>query len=309
MRFRRWLGGLALSALTSAGCLGSCGGDPQLAEKKTDQWRAVVRCESARNVLPPGGGLGRQAAFSARVVFLVEGVGERRARTVVPGGMMDDDDQTKLDASCRRLRATIETRESADGTVFAASLEGQQESSVILRAPNGAVFASPLRHPGEASRAAQTHPAPLSAAIAMITDGTLRDAAGSAVFDAIDDAVVRANQQVFLRASEQCNAPTWLVERLVRLAPDETARRLFEPTYVRGSCSRSRLALEGPPTDVVAPLVRAWIEARAQSAEPWPAGIERYAEEHSITLGPRGADGGADSATATATGVDSGVRR
>lgn len=274
---------LGTSVMALTGCIGSCGGDPVLAEKKSEQWNATVRCESLRNVIAPtvGGAGTRPAAYSARVLFVVEAAGGRRVHTIVPGGLMDDDDQPKLDATCRRLRATIELRESAEGTVFAASIEGQSQSAVILRSANGALFASPMQHPGAASAAAQTHPAPMAAAVAMLTDGTLKDAAGSAVFDAIDDGALTAHRTEFLQAAERCNAPTWLVDRLLRQAPDETADRLFEATYVRSSCSRSRIAFEDGPRDLAGPRVRRWIDAHAGLTE-WPAGIERYADEHSI---------------------------
>jgi hypothetical protein len=305
----RWrIEALGAHALALAGCVGSCGGSPVLAEKRREQWSATVRCESLRNVIAPTmGGVTRMPAYSARVLFVVEASGGRRVHTIVPGGLMDDDDQRKLDATCSRLRATIEHRESAEGTVFAASIEGQSQSAVILRAPNGALFASPMHHPGVASAAAQTHPTPLASAVAMLTDGTLKDAAGSAVFDAIDDGALSANRPAFLQAAERCNAPTWLVAQLLRQSPDETADRLFEATYVRASCSRSRLAFEDGARDLAGPRVRRWIDDNHAAVE-WPAGIERYAEEHSIRHGAAIAvDGGAtdaassDSAT-TATG-------
>ncbi len=283
-----------------------------LAEKKSERWTATVRCESARNVIVGGAAGPRAAAFSARVVFMVEGAGDRRARTILPGGMMDDDDQPKLDATCRRQRAAIELRETSEGTVFAANIDGQAQSAVILRAPNGALFASMQMHRGSASEVARQHPSPLAALNAMLTDGALRDAANAPAFDAIDDGVLRANRESFLRAAEQCNAPTALVERLVRLSADETADRLFEATYVRGRCSRTRLALETATRDLAAPRVRAWIEAHGRTGLPWPAGIVRYAEEHGLAQPDAAidADAAADSAATTATPrVDGGVRR
>ena len=308
MNVRRWTKALGAGGLALTSCVGSCGGNPVLAEKRSEQWNATVRCESLRNVIAPtiGGGT-RMPAYSARVLFVVEASGGRRVHTIVPGGLMDDDDQPKLDATCRRLRATIEHRESAEGTVFAASIEGQSQSAVILRAPNGALFASPMQHPGDANTAARTHPAPLTSAVTMLTDGTLKDAAGSAVFDAIDDGALRANQTAFLQAAERCNAPTWLVGQLLRQAPDETADRLFDARYVRGNCSRSRLAFEDGARDLAGPRVRRWIEGNP-SVREWPAGIERYADEHSIRHPSEGApDAGAPDASsndsaASATG-------
>jgi hypothetical protein len=284
-----------------------------LADKHSEQWHATVRCESIRNVVVPTTGAGaRRPAYGARVLFIVETIGGKRVHTIVPGGVMDDDDQRKLEATCSRLRAMIELRESAEGTIFAASIEGQSQSAVILRTPNGALFASPAYHPGVASEAVRTHPTPIASAVAMLTDGTLKDAAGSAVFEAIDDAMLRANWSVFLQAAERCNAPTWLVEQLLRHAPEQTVDRLFEATYVHGYCSRSRIAFEDPAHDLAAARVRRWLQAN-RTVREWPVGIERYAEEHSLrdeiegSLEPRAAEamersdaGSSDSATPTA---------
>lgn len=269
--------------------MGSCGGDPILAERRTEQWAATVHCESVRNVIGVGASAQSIPAFSARVLFTVTAIGDRRVRTMLPGWMGNDDDQPKLDATCRRQRATIEVRETAEGTVFAAQIAGATQSAVILRAPNGALFSSLVMHDGAASAVAQRHPSPIATAVAAVTDGTIRDVANAPVLDAIDERVLRANREAFLRAAARCDAPTALVERLVRQAPDETADRLFESAYVRARCSRTRLALEGAQGDLAGPRVRRWIAEHGADAQGWPAGIVRYAEEHAIEAPSRDA--------------------
>lgn len=277
----RALCGVGLSMVAS-GCVGSCGGDPILAERRTDQWAATVHCESVRNVIGVGANRQNIAAFSARVLFTVTGVGDRRVRTMLPGWMANDDDQPKLDATCRRQRATIEVRESAEGTVFAAQIEGARQSAVILRAPNGALINTLAMHEGTASAVAQRHPSPMATVVAMLSDGTLRDVVNPPALDALDDRALRAHREVFLSAAERCDASTALVDRLVRQAPDETADRLFDSAYIRGRCSRTRLALESPQRDLAAPRVARWIAEHGASTHPWPAGIMRYADEHAI---------------------------
>jgi hypothetical protein len=289
---------LVTLALAAQGCLGSCGGDPVLAEKHTDQWRATLRCDVRRNVLgPPGAptalGAARTPAHSARVLLTVESPSGGTARTIVTGGAMDDDDETKLKTFCQRLRGRIETADSAEGTVFAAALEGQRQSSVLLRARSGALYerlAGPVD--GAPEVVARTHPGPITTTLAMISQGMLRDAAQSPALDALDPDAIRANRASLVEAARRCDAPAWVVERLARAWPDETADALFDVAFVRGRCSQVRDGLSAATPDLVTPRVRAWITDHPGA--PWPQPLARYAREHGLSPAPEARDASAD---------------
>jgi hypothetical protein len=272
-------------ALLLQGCLGSCARGSTLAEREADGFVARLRCETVRNAQGVGPSAARAPAvpaYSAHVVLSVESSRVPPVRAPVPGGAMSDDDQVKLDASCRSLVGRIEVRSSRAGTVFAASLAGQRQSAVILRAPNDAVFAALAPFDGDATTAAARHPAPIETALDALLRGSLRDVASSPMLDALDDRLLRERRAPLLATAERCEAPVWLVERLVRQAPEETADRLFEGAYVRGLCSPNRLALESSTHNLVARRVERWIAEHGGRTSPWPVGIRRWADEHGI---------------------------
>lgn len=274
---------LSLGALF-AGCMGSCSKGENIAERRTDSYAARLRCEVVRSAgrAPAlvGGQRAAVPAFAAHVVLVVETPSRAALRVPLAGGYAADDDEIKLTTACRSREGAIEVRSDAEGTVIAASLAGQPESAVALIAPNGALFAPVRSARGDAATVARTHAAPSRVALEALTSGALRDVASSAMFDAIDDRTLVAQRSTLLETAVRCEAPVWLVERLLRQNANETADRLFDGAYTTGLCSQSRLAMEASTRDVVGPRIRAWI-ARHPSG-PWPVGVRRWASEHGI---------------------------
>jgi hypothetical protein len=288
-----WLGAALLS-----GCMGSCSKGENIAERRTDHYLARLRCEVVRN----GGAtaiIGSRrgaptAAFSAQVVLVVETAGRSTLRVPLAGGYASDDDEIKLSTACRARDGAIEARTDANGTVIAASLAGSSESAVALIAPNGALFSAPRGARGDAATAVRTFATPTRVALDAVTSGAMRDVASSAMFEALDDRTLSQQRAALLETASRCEAPVWLVEKLLRQDAEQTADRLFDGAYTTGVCSQSRIALEASSRDLVTPRMRAWM-ARPRAA-PWPVGVLRWAREHGIDEPTERADAGSSDA-------------
>jgi hypothetical protein len=264
------------TAIVLAGCSRSCSSANANREKLSREWRASAHCSTPA-----------EGALRAHLVFRVQCFSGGRIETVVPGSERTASTRDALDETCRGLAVDIQSRETAEGTVFAASLAGSGESAVLYRSRNSTVFAAASTVRASAPAALAQSPTPIRAALAAIEAGAARDVPSSPLTDAIDGEALTAHRATLLRYAAQCLLPSSFVTTLVKTSPDEVASQLFEPAYVAANCRSLQRGLEGAPRDVVGPLVERWSREHTSQPPPWPPALVRYATEHGITLPPQ----------------------
>jgi hypothetical protein len=253
-------------------------------EKSSREWRATIRCQSD----PAGAG---RVWLSFRVDCFAGG----HAEVVVPGSERRGSSVEELQSACRESLADIQSRETDEGTVLAASVAGASESAVIYRARNSVVFAA-AAVPGDSQRAVLSAPSPIRAALLAMDRGELRNVVRSPIADAIDPQALAAHRATLIRYSQRCLVPARLVTLMVKASPDEIAAQLFDAAYVTSDCRPLQNGLESAPRDVVGPLVERWFRDHRNDSAPWPVALVRYANAHGISLPTPRAD--ADAAAA-----------